>query len=31
VRSLNVLSWEDACQIDPSLEVRDQRTGTLAG
>ena len=31
VRSLNVLSWEDACQIDPSLEVRDQRTGTPAG
>ena len=31
VRSLNVLSWEDACQIDPSLEVWDQRTGTLAG
>jgi hypothetical protein len=26
-----VFDWEDACQIDPSLEVWDQRAGTLAG
>ena len=25
VRSLNVLSWEDACRIDPRLDSKDQR------